>query len=112
MALGQLGVLVDWFPDPTGGWHVGGLAGIGLIGISDAAVKDSGAPVVEDAGAFSFGGGLLGGYDFWIGPQWSGGLYVLASGVTSSELADRQGDKAGYTLGAWSLALQYSFLHH
>jgi hypothetical protein len=112
LALGQLGVLVDWFPDPTGGWHVGGLAGLGLVGISDAATRDSGTAVVADGGGFSFGGGLLGGYDFWIGPQWSAGLYVIATGAGSTAMLDRQGDKTGYSFGAWSLGVQYAFTLH
>jgi hypothetical protein len=111
-ALGQLGVLVDWFPDPTGGWHVGGMAGLGVIQIVDAGVRDSGEAIVKDSGGTGFGGALLGGYDFWIGPQWSTGLYVIGSGVTSATLADRRGDKVGYSLAGWSLGLQYAFTHH
>lgn len=102
--VGQLGVLVDWFPDATGGWHVGGLAGLGTVQITDADVPTS-------SGA-SFGGALFGGYDFWIGPQWSLGIFGAGSGTTSAELRQRDGDKVGYTLSGWSASLGTSFTLH
>jgi hypothetical protein len=103
-ATGQFGVLLDWFPDPTGGWHVGALAGLGFATITDAEIKD--------ASGAGFGGAVFGGYDFWIGPQWSAGLFVVVGGSPSTELMDRSGDKSGYTLGGWSAALGYSFTLH
>jgi hypothetical protein len=101
---GQLGVLLDWFPDPTGGGHVGALAGLGFATITDAEIKD--------ASGLGFGGAVFGGYDFWIGPQWSAGLFVAVGGSTSAELMDRKGDKSGYTLAGWSGTFGYSFTLH
>lgn len=101
---GQLGVLLDWFPDPTGGWHVGAVAGIGFAMIADAEIKD--------ASGLGVGGAVFGGHDFWIGPQWSAGLFVAVGGSTSTELMDRKGDKSGYTLAGWSGTLGYSFMLH
>jgi hypothetical protein len=59
-----------------------------------------------------FGGALFGGYDFWIGPQWSLGLFAFGSGAPSVELVQRSGDKVGYTLGGWSVGLGSSFTLH
>ena len=101
---GQLGVLVDWFPDPTGGWHVGGLAGLGFVGIAEAAVAESSGT--------GFGGALLGGYDWWIGPQWSLGLFAVATATTTGKLRERDGDETGYEFASWSLGLNYAFTLH
>jgi len=63
---GALGVLnigpfIDWFPDDTGGAHVGGMIGIGGIGLKDRSGN-------ADIG---LGGSVWAGYDFWIANQWS-----------------------------------------
>jgi hypothetical protein len=111
-ALAHLGVLVDWFPDPTGGWHVGALAGIAALQVSDTGLRDLSDPLRKDSGGLGFGGALLGGYDFWIGPQWSAGLFAVGSATTPIQLADQGGDKTGYSLAGWSLGLQYAFTYH
>jgi hypothetical protein len=56
-----LGPFIDWFPDDTGGAHVGAMVGIGGIGLKDR----SGNP------DFGLGGSLWAGYDFWVADQWS-----------------------------------------
>jgi hypothetical protein len=80
------------------------MVGLGLLGFTDAEIKD--------ASGVGLGGAIFGGYDFWIGPQWSAGLFAVASGSTSAQLMDRQGDKSGYTLAGWSAGLGYSFTLH
>ena len=101
---GQLGVLVDWFPDPTGGWHAGGLVGLGVVGISDADIADS--------SGVGLGAALFGGYDFWIGPQWSLGVGAIASTIGTTTLVDAHGDKSGYDFSIWSVALASTFTLH
>ena len=66
VASGSLGVVVlgpmfDWFFDPHGGGHVGAMIGAGAIGLSDENGKSSSGT----------GASLWGGYDFWVGQQWS-----------------------------------------
>jgi hypothetical protein len=100
----QLGVLVDWFPQPTGGWHVGALAGLGVIAVVDSDIKDS--------NGLGFGGSLFGGYDFWIGAQWSLGLQAVFSATSSTALKDSDRDDTGYKLGALSAGLEYTFTLH
>lgn len=64
LGVGALGPFVDWFPDPTGGAHVGAMIGFGLTGLKG----DSG-----------IGGSLWTGYDFWVGSQWSLGAELRAA---------------------------------
>lgn len=56
-----LGPFVDFFPDEKGGLHFGAEIGLGAIGLQDES-GDS---------ATGLGASLWGGYDFWVGKQWS-----------------------------------------
>jgi hypothetical protein len=60
-----LGMLLDYYPDPTGGWHVTLTLGIGDADIQNRDNESTGTGV---------GLALGGGHDFWIGEQWSLGL--------------------------------------
>jgi hypothetical protein len=69
------GLLVDYYPDAAGGWHVTGTLG---PGVADLVVRED-----EDTNA---GLGLVfgGGHDFWVGEQWSlgvGGQFAYISGA-------------------------------
>src|SRR5205814_1055476 len=102
--VGQLGLLVDWFPDPEGGLHFGGIAGVGSASVRDSWIPDSTGSV--------FAGTILGGYDFWVGPQWSLGLEAFVSGTTSADLKDKDQHATDYSLRALSVGVGYSLLHH
>jgi hypothetical protein len=67
------GLLVEWFPDPRTGWHLGGAAGLGFLGYGDAR-------------AYSVGGSLLAGYDFWVAAQWAVGALVTATATPRASL--------------------------
>ena len=103
MSRASLGVLVDWYPMPEDGWHVGVSLAFAGITLRDAAIKDS-------VGG-TFAAKIFGGYDWWIGPQWSLGTSAVLATTPSTPLVDRDGDKNGYrfyTLSAgvaWSLTL-------
>jgi hypothetical protein len=97
-------LLADWFPDPTGGWHVGAMASIAVLSISESWIADS------IGGAF--GGTLLGGYDWWIGPQWSLGLMAIVSGTTSAVLRDENETDTGYRFNAWFAGAAYALTLH
>jgi hypothetical protein len=88
-----VGPLVDWYPNPVDGWHLG--AGIGPCSIS---VEDD-AGNIESEQPVGFGGTLFGGYDLWIGEEWSIGGLARAVGGTLT------GDAVVHRLGAFSLAL-------
>jgi hypothetical protein len=100
----QLGVLVDWYPDPLDGWHVGLSAGLGLTSVKNH-VNDS---TLSGAGA---AGSLFGGYDWAIGPGWSFGVALVASGTLSASLKDTSDQPiTGYRMKAYSVGISGSFL--
>lgn len=97
MSLAMLGAFVDWFPNPYDGWHVGASFGFAAISLTDAALDDSVGP--------AFSAKLFGGYDFWIGPQWSLGIMAGFAATPMSSLVDNEGDKNGYRLYSLSAGL-------
>jgi len=100
-----LGVLVDWYPDPSDGWHVGLSAGLGATSVKNHA-DDSTMTGTSAAGS------LFAGYDWSIGPSWSLGLALVASGGTSATLktSSDQSD-TGYRLKSRSVGISASFLY-
>jgi hypothetical protein len=101
-----LGPFVDWFPNARGGWHVGGALGLG--GLS---VDRYGA---DNLSSLSLGGRAFGGYDFWIGPQWSLGITAAIQFVTRGNLTDSSQNDApsGYSMGALGGAISVTLLYH
>jgi hypothetical protein len=104
-SVGQiLGVFVDWFPAPTDGWHVGSQLGLGVTTVTDSSLKET--------SALAFAGSIFGGYDWWIGPQWSLGLLMSLSTASSEALTDGGGNQTGYVLAPLALAIEGSILWH
>lgn len=103
-ASAMLGVLVDWFPLPEDGWHVGAALGFAGITLTDSAIADAVGP--------AFSAKLFGGYDWWVGPQWSLGLAAVFSATPSSSLVDSEGDKNGYRFHTLSAGLSGSITLH
>jgi hypothetical protein len=67
-----VGPFVDWFPDETGGAHVGAMLGIGGIGLSSGDDND------EEMSS-GWGASLWAGYDFWVASQWAIGAEARAA---------------------------------
>jgi hypothetical protein len=61
-----IGPFADGFPDPNGGWHLGG-----LLGLATASFDSPGGGDGETA--IGFGGAGWLGYDVWVAPDWSVG---------------------------------------
>ena len=98
---GLLGYFVDVFPEPERGFHFGGALGIA-----------SGSAKVKDGPREFEGGGLgleaWGGYDFWVGPQWSlGGMARLLGSVTRDKK-----DDVNYESSLGALTLSFTALYH
>ena len=102
---GMLGVLVDWYPQPRGGWHTGFATGLGVIALKNSA-DDS-----ELAGV-NLAGSVFGGYDWSIARDWSLGLQLTASGGTKTKMREDDGDHdTGYRLTPLSIGVQASVLY-
>jgi hypothetical protein len=88
---------IDWYPNDKKGWHVGGALGFGGVGVDrgDASTLQS----------LSLGGRASGGYDFWVGSQWSIGVIGALQFATRGTLKDGSTDTnvqvggAGFTVG-------------
>lgn len=78
MSFGVIGPFVDGFPDPKGGFHVGGTLGFAGMTLED---NESGSSATT---TFSgYGAGVWVGYAAWIAPQWSmGGMLRLTGART------------------------------
>lgn len=103
VSLLNLGVIADWYPEPTGGWHVGAGIGLGALTLSASGVSDS-------VGA-SFLGRIFGGYDWWIGPQWSLGVMAILSATPSINMIVDD-DKNGYRYHTITAGLAYTVTLH
>lgn len=103
VATGLIGPFVDGFPNPKGGWHLGGMIGLATIRTED--FPEDGK-VRTDSGV---GGAVFGGYDAWVGDEFAvGGLLRFAAAVGRSE--DDTGRKLDSTSTA--LTLMFTALYH
>lgn len=100
-SFGALSFLVDWYPSPEGGWHVGGDVGLGVITLT----QNVGAGADLSLSAF-------GGYDWWFADQWSFGPMVAVSGGSLAAINDSNNNDTGYRLRAGSIAALASFVYH
>jgi hypothetical protein len=76
MNLVSIGPFIDGYPNPRGGFHLGGTVGPAFVRLNN----DSGLP-----GSKSNGLGLAAwlGYDWWVADQWSVGGLVRFSGANT-----------------------------
>jgi hypothetical protein len=82
--LATLGPFIDGYPNPRGGFHLGGTVGFSALKLS----KDAGLASDRPNG---FGLAAWLGYDWWVAEQWSvGGLLQLSGAHTtrSAQLGD------------------------
>jgi hypothetical protein len=100
----ELAALIDWFPNPEKGWHVGASVGLGGMSITD----DSGARSVNAGLAAS----IFGGYQWWLGPSWSFGIQGIISGGTSGKLDDSNQDDTGYNMRPLAIGIQSDLLYY
>jgi len=106
VATSGLGLLLDWFPNPSGGWHAGMTAGVGVLALQNLA--DSSSMV-----GTHLNGSLFGGYDWSIGKAWSLGLELSLSATTSNTLKDANDTNidTGYRLKSIAVGLGASILY-
>jgi Autotransporter beta-domain len=103
-----LGLLADWFPAPRHGWHVGGTLAIAVVSATVPLLVAN----YQDVHGLGFGGSVFGGYDWWLGPEWSLGLMAAVSSTSLASMQHNNGNDAGYQLAMSSLGIGVTLLHH
>jgi hypothetical protein len=106
-ALTVLGVMLEYYPNPRGGFHVQGALGIGTLELKPDSKRDYPGENWEGGG----GGLMLGaGYEFWIADQWSLGgvarVLMMSGKVRGSE------SELDYDSRAIAPALLFVATHH
>jgi hypothetical protein len=102
--LGSLGPFVDYYLDPKGGIHFGGAL---LFASAAVAEKDS----IPKASGFGFGAALMGGYEIFVGEQWSIGVVGRVAYYNVKLTADLPGDPQT-TLGVFTPAVLFGATYH
>ncbi len=97
---------IGWYPDPTSGLHGELAIGLALGAIGDFEEYGEFEYRVSDYEGAGWGVVLGGGYDFWVGEQWSLGLFGR---VSYARLGMSEGTN---TLIAWSPAFGASATFH
>jgi hypothetical protein len=106
MTMFELGLLVDWFPNPSGGLNFGGSFGLGELWVVNAADRSG----LSGAGA---AWSVSGGYAFWVGHYWSLGLDLVVRGLAPQlHLYDSSGADSGYRLTPVMIAGEWSVLYY
>jgi hypothetical protein len=104
-SFGEIGLLIDWYPNPAAGWHAGLSGGLGAVVIKNDA-DDSSLVGVSPAGS------IFGGYDWAIARSWSLGLSLTVSGASAASMKQASGGgDAGYQLTPVSASVQASLLY-
>jgi hypothetical protein len=76
VSLSLIGPFADYYIDPKAGWHVQGALGVAQMTIGNATQNGAAATARHNLGGI--GCMLGGGYEWWIGEQWSVGALVRA----------------------------------
>jgi hypothetical protein len=98
------GALADWYPNPEDGWHVGG-----AIGLAGVALTNGG---VNTLNGYGLGVSVLGGYDWWIGPQLSLGVMSVVATSNQVEMLNESHDGSGFRLTPATVSIQGTLAYH
>jgi hypothetical protein len=77
-SLAALGPFVDWYLDPTAGWHIQAMLGVAALHYTNA-----GGDTSNSTSGVGFAAGAGAGYDFWFADTWSVGLLGRVDFVVS-----------------------------
>jgi hypothetical protein len=97
------GPFVEWYPDPTRGWHIGALAGAGLVQLQAQASSETSGVLGVMA---------IAGYDWWISPEWSLGFSATAAASTDGSPLDTPSSGARYRITPLSAGLEFGIAFH
>lgn len=97
-----LGPFIDWYPNPSKGFHLGGMPGVSTVGLEDD----------EENPSSGFGIAAWVGYQWWVAREWSiGPMLRFSASRTRRELSlfDERTDWVDSTLG---YAVEFTVLWH
>jgi hypothetical protein len=81
-----------------------------------ASIDLGGVTVIDNAhhniGGVALGGSLFGGYQTWLGRNWSFGALAVLFGVTSAKLTDSDDHDSGYRMRGVSLGVESVLLYY
>jgi hypothetical protein len=100
--LPQLGVLVDWYPAPERGLHVGGTFGLGGFLVEDSSNRNY--------RGFAPAGSLRAGAAGWLGPEASVDIAAVFSLAASASSHDQYRQNTGYDLMSASGGFEWSIV--
>jgi hypothetical protein len=101
-----VGPFVDGFPDPEGGFHLGG-----MLGLANLIVQDDDDLGDEQTGGF--GAALWAGYGGWVGSEWSlGGMLRLTGATTRREFELDDGSDVVEELRVGTFTILFTALYH
>jgi len=86
-----IGPFIDAFPEPTKGWHLGGMFGLAGQGFQNVNANTDGRER-----AIGIGGAAWFGYDFWVASEWAAGPQFRVMGARTSN------SKAGEDISAFA----------
>ena len=66
----------------------------------------------SNSNGYSLGLAALGGYDWWVGPEWSLGVLTFLAASTPASTKYGSGNATGYQLTPVTLGLEASLLLH
>lgn len=96
------GPMIDVFPDPSGGLHLGGLLGVADLGLKDTAGNH----------ARGVGMSVWAGYGFWTGPQWSLGGLVRLSAIGTGRSIGTGPTQYDVSDGTFAITAMFSACYH
>lgn len=102
LGLGLLGGFVDGFPDPDGGFHLGGA--LGLAGVR----VDIGEGRAGEHNGVGLGGAAWFGWAAWVAPEWSMGADLRFAGAVTRDKVDGVSQNAR----AGAITLLFTALYH
>jgi hypothetical protein len=102
IGFGMLGPMIDVFPNPTSGFHFGGLVGLSSLGLKD---KDDKTSVGAGLSAWA-------GYMWWTSSQWSLGGMLRFTGAWSTRQVATSGAETDVTDTTRALTLLFSAAYH
>lgn len=96
------GPMIDVFPDPSGGLHLGGLLGLADLGLQDAAGNH----------ARGVGMSVWAGYGFWAATQWSLGGLVRLSAIGTGRSIGTGATQYDVSDGTFAITAMFSACYH